>query len=169
MFTGFDFVALGYVISTTSCPVPSLFFIDCHWDREATSFFSIKQEKQDFISLKFHQKSFFLSNDVDEAVEEINCVLSQLYFIEGLDVTGLWLNESRIVTLTKNVTLPHLKYLKITLPIMPFFEPENMLKLLTFGSHTIDAVYLDYSYPSDHGLSFGEWRKCLYFALGFQN
>ena len=162
MFTGSDFFALGHVITTTSCPVPSLFFSDCHWDREATSFFSIKQEKQDFISLKFHP-------DIDEAVEEINCVLSQLYFIEGLDVTGLWLNESRIVTLTKNVTLPRLKYLKIPLPIMPFSEPENLLKLLTFGSHTINAVYLDYSYQSDHGLSFGEWRKCLYFALGFQN
>ena len=167
MFTGSDFFALGHVITTTSCPVPRLFFIDCYWDREATSFFSIKKEKQDFISLKFHQSSFFFRKYVD--VEEINCVLSQLYFIEGLDVTGLLLNESRIVTLTKNVTLPRLKYLKIPLPIKPFSEPENLLKLLTFSSHIIDAVYLDYSYQSRHGLSFGEWRKCLYFALGFQN
>ena len=174
MFTGSDFFALGHVITTTSCPVPSFFFSDCHWDREATSFFSIKQEKQDFISLKFYH-DFFLGKDlvlgkgVDEAMEEINCVLSQLYFIEELDVTGYQLNESRIVTLTKNVTLPHLKYLKIPLPIMPFAEPENLLMLLTFGSHTIDAVYIDYSFRSDHGLSFGEWRKCLYFAFGFQN
>ena len=164
IFTGSDFFDLSHVITTTSCPVPRLFFSLCHWDREATSFISIKQEKQDFISLKF-----FLGKGVDEAVEEINCVLSQLYFIEGLDVTGLGLNESRIVTLTKNVTLPRLKYLKIPLPIMPFSEPENLLKLLTFGSHTINAVYLECLYRSDHGLSFSEWRKCLYLAFGFQN
>ena len=169
MFTGSNFFALGYVITTTSCPVPRLVFRDCHWDREATSFFSIKKEKQDFISLKFHQTSFFLVKHVYEAVEEINCVLSQLYFIEGLDITGFRLNEPRIVTLTKNITLPRLKYLNITLPIVPFSEPENLLKLLNFGSPSIDAVYLYYSYESDHGLSFGEWRKCLYLALGFQN
>ena len=167
MFTGSDFFALGYVISTTSCPGTILVFKDCHWDKEATSFFSIKKEKQAFLTMTFH--GFIFGKGVDDAVEEIYCVLSQLLFIEGLVITDLRLNESRIETLTKNITLPHLKYLKIPLPIKPLSEPENLLKLLTFGSHTIDAVYLGYSYQSDHSLSFSEWRKCLYFAFGFQN
>ena len=168
MFTGSDFFALSYVITTTSCPVPSLCFSDCHWDRDATSFFSVKKEKQDLLTLKFYHP-FFLGKGVDEDMDVINCVLSQLFFIEGLEVTGFGLNESRVVTLTNKITLPHLKYLRITLPIMPFSEPEHLLKLLCFGSPTIDTVYLDYSYQSDHGLSFGEWRKCLYFALSFRN
>ena len=166
-FTGSDFFALSYVIFITSNPVRSLIFKRCHWDREATSFFSIKKEKQAILTLTFHDY-IFLGKGLDEAVEVINCVLSQCFFIEGLDVTGLSLNESRIVTLTKNITLPRLKYLKITPPLMPFSESENLLNLLTFGSHTIDAVYLEFLYRRGHGLSFGEWRKFLYFALGFQ-
>ena len=165
IFTGSDFFALSYVISTTSCPVPSLCFKDCHWDRDATSFISIKKEKQEFLTLKF----YYVGKGLDESVEEINCVLSQLLFIEGLDITGLRLNESRISNLTKNITLPRLKYLRIPLPTVPISEPENLLKLLRFGSHTIDSVYLNCLYESDHGLCFGEWRKCLYIAFGFQN
>ena len=55
--------------------------------------------------------------------------------------------------------------MNIRLPLTLCSRPEEVLKLLTFGSHNIKQVYCS---GLDSNINFAMWRKWLCYAFGFQ-
>ena len=151
-----DFTALGYIISTASNQVSKLSLDDCTWDNDGVMAFSsmITRSKLHFI------KCFEVS---DYQLEALNALLCQLPYLEKLSLLQE-LKKSDVRCLTRGVQLSQLRILNIQLPLAPCSHPEEVLKLLTFGSHNIKQVYCEL----DSNLNFAMWKKWLCYAFGFQ-
>ena len=152
-----DFTALGYVISTASKQVSKL-SLNCTWDNDGVMAFSSEITRSKLHSIKSLEVSSYLS----ENYKAINALLCQLPCLEELSV----LDELDVPCLTRGVQLPQLRILNIRLPLAPCSHPEEVLKLLTFGSHNIKQVYCHGRRYSNS--NFAMWRKWLCYAFGFQ-
>ena len=167
-----DFTALGYVISTASKQVSKLSLEYCTWDNDGVMAFSsvISRSKLHYIKClevsKCYQSEDHNAQEVavnlSENYKAINALLCQLPSLEELSILEK-LNKSDVHCLTRGVQLSQLRILNIKL-LAHCSHPEEVLKLLTFGSHNIKQVYC-------HGRrysNFAMWRKWLCYACGFQ-
>ena len=127
-----DFFAINYVISTSSYHGLKLDFINTNFDKN-----SVTCLEDD--ALKFVQQCS-LSSDICYC-EALNILLSKLSSLEVLDIS-CWstLNERAIITLTKCVTLPQLRILKIG-SNLDYLMPD-IVTLLRFHSNKIEQVYI---------------------------
>ena len=154
-----DFTALGYVISTASKQASKLSFDRCTWDNDGIMAFSSEITRSKLHSIKSLEVSYHLS-------ENYNAMNALLCLLPCLEELSLLLKESDVPCLTRGVQLPQLRILNIQLPLAPCSHPEEVLRLLTFGSHNFKQVYChvrDYS-----NINFAMWRKWLCYACGFQ-
>ncbi len=165
--TSTDFIALGYVIARSTRVVTILSLINCKWDSEGMKLFV------SFAGVKLHSleclKVSFIS---DKEFQSLNLLLVRLPFLKELDMSNLRLVKFNIECPTNQVKLPHLKVLKIHLPITPYSHPEESLKLLAFGSKSLERVL----YSMDGRFTRCRytiikhmlWRKILLCAFNFQ-
>ena len=153
-----DFTALVYVISTASKQVSKLSFMRCTWDNDGVMAFSLVTTRSKLHSIKCLEVFAYKS----ENYKAKNALFCQLPSLEELSLLGK-LKKSDVYCLTRGVQLSQLRILKISLPLAP---PEEVLKLLTFGSHSIKQVYCHgWSYSNSN---FAMWKKWLCYACGFQ-
>ena len=172
--TPYDFTALGYVISTTSKQVSKLSLKYCTWDKDGVMALSKLHSIKSLEVSKYQYQS--------EDCKVINALLSQLPCLEELSLCEKLrcenfresdelslvkkLNKSDVDCLTRGVQLSQLRILKIRLPLAPCSHPDEVLKLLTFGSHNIKQVYCHWWWYSNR--NFAMWRKWLCYAFDFQ-
>ena len=156
-----DFTALGYIISTASNQVSKLRLDDCTWDNDGVMAFSsmITSSKLHFIKCLEVSDSQFVD------YMALNALLSQLPYLEELSLLQQ-LNKSDVRRLTRGVQLSQLRILNIKLSLAPCSHPEEVLKLLTFGSPNIKQVYCHGRRYSN--INFAMWKKWLCYACGFQ-
>ncbi len=160
--TSTDFIALGYVIARSTRVVTKLSLFHCKWDSEGmklfVSFAGVKLQSLECLKVSFIG---------DQEFQSLNLLLVHLPFLKELDMSGLRLNKFKIECLTNDVKLPHLKVLKIYLPITPISHPEENLKLLAFGSKRLKHVV--YSMDGEYTIiKHVVWRKILLCAFNFQ-
>ena len=156
-----DFTALGYIISTASNQVSKLSLRCCTWDYDEVMAFSsmIIRSKLHFI------KCFEVSDSQLVDYTALNALLCQLPYLEELSLLEE-LKKSDVRCLTRGVQLSQLRILNIQLPLARCSHPEEVLKLLTFGSPNIKQVYCHWWRYSN--IDFAMWKKCLCCAFGFQ-
>ena len=157
-----DFTALGYVISAASKQVYKLSLKNCTWDNDGVMAFSSVITRSKLHSIKCLEISKYQYQLIDCKAK--NALLCQLPCLEELTVLEE-LNISDVRCLTRGVQLSQLRILNIQLPLAPCSHPEEVLKLLTFGSHNITQVYCS---GLDSNINFAMWRKWLCYAFGFQ-
>ena len=157
-----DFTALGYVISTASKQVSKLSLDGCTLDNDGVMAFSSEISISKLHSIKCLKVCGYESEDY----KAINALLCQLPCLEELSLLLEVLNKSDVHCLTRGVQLSQLRILNINLPRAPCSHPEEVLKLLTFGSHNIKQVYCDGWWYSNN--NFAMWKKWLCNAFGFQ-
>ena len=158
-----DFTALGYVISTTSKHVSKLSFWRCTWDNDGVMAFSsgiTRSNRSKLHSIKYLEVSAYLS----ENYKPMNALLCLLPCLEELSLLKE-LNISDVHCLTRGVQLSQLRILNIILPLAPCSHHEEVLKLLTFGSHNIKQVYCHEFYSNSN---FAMWKKWFCYAFGLQ-
>ena len=155
-----DFTALGYVISTASKQVSKLRFKSGTWDNDGVMAFSSEITGSKLHSIKCLEIYQYKSEDHDAH----NALLNQLPCLEELSLSEQ-LNKSDVYCLTRGVQLSQLRILKIR-PLTPCSHPEEVLKLLTFGSRNIKQVCCHVRRYSN--INFAMWRKWLCYACGFQ-
>ena len=155
-----DFTALGYIISTASNKVSKLSLKYCTWDNDGVMAFSsmITRSKLHFI------KCFEVSDSQLVDYMALNALLCQLPYLEELSLLQE-LKKSDVRCFTRGVQLSQLRILNIQLPLAPCSHPEEVLKLLTFGSPNIKEVYCPGLYSN---INFAMWKKWLCYAFGFQ-
>ena len=159
-----DFTKLVYVISKASKQVSTLSLTNCffsNWDNDGVMAFSSVIPRSKLHSIKCLEVCGCLSEDY----KALHVLLSLLPCLEELSLFEK-LNESDVHCLTRGVQLPELRLLIITLPLAPCSHPEEVLKLLTFGSHNIKQVYCDWYINTN--FNFGKWKKWLCYAFGIQ-
>ena len=153
-----DFTALGYVISTASKQVYKLSLRHCTWDYDGVMAFPSEITRSKLHSIKSLEVSAYQS----ENYKAMNALLCQLPCLEELS----FLLQPDVHCLTRGVQLSQLRILKIPLPLLaPCSHPEEVLKLLTFGSHNIKQVYC---LGLHRNINLAMWKKCLCYAFGFQ-
>ena len=164
IITPSDFAALGYVLSTSSKTLSVIKLEKCKWDRDAASAFSVISKKPKSLNcLKYLEDSCS-----HEDFKALNGFLNQLPFLEELDLLGVKLDKSCVEYLTSNITLSQLKVLKISLPLVSCSHPEEVLKLLRFGSCNIKQIqFCMHSYGRSKHNNYAMWRKWLCYAFGF--
>ena len=156
-----DFTALGYVISTASKQVSKISLERCTLDNDGVMAFSSEISESKLHSIKCLEVPEYLSEDY----KAINALLCQLPCLEELSLLKK-LKESYVHCLTRGVKLSQLRILNIRLPLAPCSHPEEVLKLLTFGSHNIKQVCCHVR--RHRNINFAMWRKLLCYAFGFQ-
>ena len=157
-----DIDSLAYVLSTASKNVWKLELENCYWDG-GSAFSSLFTGNNSLKCLKYLDDKCSHEN-----YEALNGLLSQLPFLEELDLLHNNLDKCEVLNLTSNITLPQLKVLKIT-PPMTCSHPEEILKLLTFGSHNLTQVYFSCpGYIFYKYCNYTMLRKWLCYAFGFQ-
>ena len=160
-----DFIALRYVMSNTTKPVQRIVLHgDCQCDIDQLRSLQCIVDKYNQVRVR-HLKVDFFVND-EEKYEMLNCLLGFLPFFEELDLIKVPMDGHHIECIAKEVKLPHLKALKFTLSDVPFSNPEEIVKLLAFGSHHVERVYI--SLQRCHPISYVVWKKILCCAFGPQ-
>ena len=155
-----DFTALGYIISTASNQVSKLSLKYCTWDNDGVMAFSSMITRGKLHFIKCLEVSDYLSDDY----KALNALLCQLPYLEELSLLEE-LKKSDVHCFTRGVQLSQLRILNIQLPLAPCSHPEEVLKLLTFGSPNIKQVYCP---GLDSNIDFAMWKKWLCYAFGFQ-
>ena len=155
-----DWSALGYVISTASTVVTKLIFDGIDISKDGVSAFLSSLSESTLIRIKELKWNNSWS-DSCENYEAMNILLSELPSIQKLDI--LRINFSKLVffILTRNVKLAKLEVLKIRFDRILFSYPEEVLKLLKFGSSNQVKVY----YSCNHEYSVTS-RKLLNYVFG---
>ena len=157
VLTASDFNAIGFVTSAASCLYSNPFiitFYEYRWDEEALSDLSLDSIK--CIRLD-HMKS-------DDDFKAANSLLRAVPSLEELDLQDSNI-EHGIMLLTQNVTLQHLKVLKIRCyPVTTYSELIAFLKLLKFNSQNIEKLYWKYIDISTYAL----WMKCCLSTFNFK-
>ncbi len=164
LITSTDSIALGYVIARSTRVVTKLSLYGCKWDSEGIKLFD------SFAGVKLQSlECLKVSSISDQEFQFLILLLVHLPFLKELDVSDLRLDKFKIECLTNQVQLPHLKVLKINLPIKPCSHPEESLKLLAFGSKSLERVlfYMDSDYTRGR-YAVIKWRKILLCAFDFQ-
>ncbi len=160
--TSTDFMALGDVIARSTRVVTKLSLYGCKWDSEGMKLFV------SFAGVKLHslERLKVFSVGDQEFLQLLNLLLVHLPFLKELDTSYLRLDKFKIECLTNQVKLPHLKVLEINLPIKPCSHPEGSLKLLAFGSKSLERVlYGRYTRGRYTIINHVLWRKILLCAF----
>ncbi len=166
-----DFIALGYVLCNTTKPVTKLSIQNSWWDIEGVSSIYWLADKNHLQFLKILKvkeitDAFRYEYQIsDKDAEALNGMLRCLPFFEELNLIEVTFNSSKIKCLTREVKLPHLKVLKITLLNEFCSNPEEIYKLLAFGSQHLEKVY----FSLERSLSNAPlWRKIFRYAFNDQ-
>ena len=157
VLTASDFNALDFVTSAASCLYSNplkITFDECSWDKEALSDLSLHSIKS--IALA-HVKS-------DDDFKAANSLLRAVPSLEELDLLVSNIDNG-IMLLTQNVTLQHLKVLKIPNFQTTMYSKLNVfLKLLKFNSQNIEKLYCECNNISTYTL----WIKCCLSTFNFK-
>ena len=157
ILTASDFNALGFVTSAASClhsnPL-KITFDEYWWDEEALSDLSLD-------SIKCIRLDYMKSDDNFKAA---NSLLRAVPSLEELDLLGSNIKHG-IMLLTQNVTLEHLKVLKISnFQVTTYSELKVFLNLLKFNSQNIEKLYWKYDDISTYTLGM----KCCLSTFNFK-
>ena len=155
-----DFLAISYVISTTSYTVTTLTFTDCSLDGEGVALFLEKMSSDHLENIKY--LGYHNSNCTDAQLETINILLRRLTDLEILDLENTELEEEGVKRLTgyTDTELPNLRTLKIKFPLNRRSNSVKALKMLKFRS--TKPVLINYACP--RGTSSFE-NNCYIFML----
>ena len=112
-----DFLAISYVISTTSYIVTALTFADCSLDEEGVALFLERMSSDHLENIKY--LGYHNRNCTDAQLETINMLLRRLTDLEVLDLENTELGVEGVKRLTgyTDTELPNLRTLKIKLPL----------------------------------------------------
>ena len=156
--TPLDFAALGYVISTTSTVVSKLRWNTDTSEDELFAFFSsITQCALRNIKVL---KLYCISQRKHDFCKAIN-YLPKLSSLEKLQLDHFVLNKSFVMTLTRNIQIPSLRYLSINFSDLSCSNPEKIFELLKLGSCNTIKVYYSCRDKDDYGTS----RKLLNYVF----
>ena len=141
-----DFLAISYVISTTSYTVTTLTFTDCSLDGEGVALFLEKMSSDHFENIKY--LGYHKRNSTVAQLETINMLLRRLTDLKVLDLENTELEVEGVERLTgyTNTELPNLRTLKIKLPLnQGLNDSVKVLKMLKFRSTKL--VLIHYACP----------------------
>ena len=171
ILTASDFNALGFVTSAASCLYSNplkITFDECRWDEEALSDLSLDSIKCIRLARMKSDDALKVANSLLRAVPS----LEELDLLDSNSIHGvLDLLDGNIkhsihgmMLLTQNVTLEHLKVLKISnFQVTTYSEFKVFLKLLKFNSQNIEKLYWEYNDISTYTL----WMKCCLSTFNF--
>ena len=160
ILTASDFNALGFVTSAASYLYSNplkITFKEYRWDEEALSDLSLDSIK--CIRLEYMK--------YDDDFKAANSLLRAVPSLEELDLlhSNIMHSIHGIMLLTQNVTLQHLKVLKIKCFPITYSELKTILELLKFNSQNIENLYLEYHDIYIYAL----WMKCCASCLSTLN
>ena len=141
-----DFLAISYVISTTSYIVTTLTFTDCSLDGEGVALFLEKMSSHHLGNIKY--LGYHKRNSTVAQLETINVLLRRLTDLEVLDLENTELCEEDVKELTgyPYTELPNLRTLKIKLPLnQSQSDSVEVLKMLKFRSTKVVLIHYEYS------------------------
>ena len=150
-----DFLAISYVISTTSYIVTTLTFTDCSLDGEGVALFLEKMSSDHLENIKY--LGYHKRKRTYTQLETINMLLRRLTDLEVLDLENIELGVECVKRLTgythtgythtgyTHTELPNLRTLKIKLPLNHFSV--RVLKMLKFRSTKL--VLIHYACPKE--------------------
>ncbi len=159
-------IAQGYVLSNCTKPVTEV-RVGRTWDNDGVESFASMATSGRLQSIKTLCLEYRETVN-DEWFVSINSLLCHLRFLEELDLTGTTpLTKSGIECLTSGITLPQLKVLRISLPLIPpCSHPEKVLSLLKFRTNKIQQIL--YEVHTDYAINHVVWRKILSYAFSCQ-
>ena len=142
-----DFLAISYVISTTSYIVTTLTFTKCSLDGEGVALFLEKMSSVHLESIKY--LGYHKRNCTVAQLKTIKVLLRKLTNLEVLDLDNTELGVEGVKTLTEYTELPNLRTLKIKLPLKKSRQSDNVevLKMLKFGSTKL--VLIQFACPKE--------------------
>ena len=147
-----DFLAISYVISTTSYTVTTLTFTDCSLDGEGVALFLEKMSSDHLKNIKY--LGYHNGTCTVAQLETINVLLRRLTDLEVLDLekTELGVEDMRVedmrVTGYTDTELPNLRTLKIKLRLHQSISGSvEELKMLKFRSTKL--VLIQYECPKE--------------------
>ena len=143
-----DFLAISYVISTTSYIVTTLTFTDCSLDGEGVALFLEKMSSDHLENIKY--LGYHNRNCTVAQLETINVLLRRLTCLEVLDLEKSELSGEDVMRLTgyTDIELPNLRTLKIKLPLhQDIPDSVEVLKMLKFSSTKL--VLIHYACPNE--------------------
>ncbi len=159
-------IAQGYVLSNCTKPVTKVTFIGRTWDSDGVESFVSMATSGRLQSIKT-LRLLYIKTVNDEFFVSINSLLCHLPFLEGLDLHRTSLTKSGIKCFTSGITLPQLKVLRISLPLIPpCSHPEKVLSLLKFRSNKIQQIF--YKVHKHYTINHVVWRKILSYAFSCQ-
>ena len=135
-----DFLAISYVIRTTSYIVTTLTFTDCSLDGEGVALFLEKMSSIHLHHIKF--LSYHKQNTHVPQFKTLNMLLSNLTSLETLDLQGTELGVLGVQRLTEGVELPNLSTLKIQVPLKKSRSNDaEVLKFLNCNSLKLEEIH----------------------------
>ena len=141
-----DFLAISYVISTTSYIVTTLTFTKCSLDGEGVALFLEKMSSVHLESIKY--LGYHKRNCTVAQLKTIKVLLRKLTNLEVLDLDNTELGVEGVKTLTEYTELPNLRTLKIKLPLKKSRQSDvEVLKMLKFGSTKL--VLIQFACPKE--------------------
>ena len=156
-----DWSALGYVISTASTVVTKLECDNYSISKDGVSAFLSSVSESALINIK----ELRWHNGWRVSIENykaMNVLLSRLPSLLKLEILKIKFSKSGFISLTKNVELAKLEVLKLYFDFMPCSYPEEVFKLLKFGSSNKVKVYYSCLNGEESAIS----RKLLNYVFG---
>ena len=144
-----DFLAISYVISTTSYIVTTLTFTDCSLDGEGVALFLEKMSSDHLENIKY--LGYHNGICTVAQLETINVLLRRLTDLEVLDLENTELQVEGVKRLTEytDTELPNLRTLKIKFPLnLNLSDSVKVLKMLKFRSTKF--VLIHYACPKEN-------------------
>ena len=141
-----DFLAISYVISTTSYIVTTLTFTDCSLDGDGVALFLEKMSSDHLENIKY--LGYHKRNSTVAQLETINVLLRRLTDLEFLDLenTELKVEGVKILTGYTDTELPNLRTIKIEFPLnQRRYDSVEVLKMLKFRSTKL--AFIHYACP----------------------
>ena len=141
-----DFLAISYVIATTSYIVTALTFTGCSLDGEGVALFVEKMSSDHLENIKY--LGYHKRNSTVAQLVTISWLLRKLTNLEVLDLDNTELGVEGVKKLTEYTKLPNLRTLKITLPLKSRkTDSVEVLKMLKFRS--TELVLVQYACPKE--------------------
>ena len=135
-----DFLAISYVITTTSYIVTTLTFTGCSLDGEGVALFLEKMSSDHLENIRY--LGYHKRNSTVAQLETINVLLRKLTNLEVLDLDNTELGVKGVKKLTGYTELPNLRTLKIKLSLKKSLPSDSVkvLKMLKFRSTKLELI-----------------------------
>ena len=135
-----DFLAISYVITTTSYIVTALTFTGCSLDGEGVALFLEKMSSVHLDHIKY--LGYHKHNCLVSQFQTLNMLLRNLTNLETLDLLGTELGVLGVQRLTEGVKLPNLSTLKIQVPLKKSSSNDaEVLKFLHCNSLKLEEIH----------------------------